>query len=586
MTVDPRVIVPGALDAPAPPTAAWAARLRSVDPVVAAASALVLVVPLTAVVSSVRHPWVGIHDWVLMEQAVRRVGTADTPLVGAPSRFGWHHPGPWPYYVMAPFHRLVPADVGLLFAAAMTNLLATAGFVALAVRQPRARALVALFGLAVLLRGLGVGLLVDPWNPSLALVPLALYLLLCVEIARGEGRRWAVPVAFGVGAFAVQAHLGLLVPVVLVGAATAALARRRPGGWGSWWVPALVGTVAWLPPVIDQLFGDGNLWRLARWTAGAELLEPGPWEEGRLAAGEVVSGAAWLLDPGGLWAGRWSAPSTGYLYRLGDGTPWRLLLLVALLSATGYLATRLRAPAGSGAGTAAGSPSDAAGEGDEEGRRAAADARVLAAVGVVAVVAGLAGTRGLPFLWSLRWAAPVVMLAWVAFGWAVAAAVAGRFPPRSGSPSWSRALPAVVVLALIAVPVALAVWRGTTGVQPSQEESTLWLAVRDDLLADLRRHGEPVVLQPNPFLYGDEWMTLELLVEREGLRWVPGDDPEAADRPSYHATLLRPDDLDEADRTDGIVARSGVATEGRLADHELIVIRAPPPPDHPPAWPG
>jgi hypothetical protein len=78
--------------------AAWRPRL---DPVVLAAAALVLAVPVVAVASALRHPWVGITDWAQIETAVRDVGTADTPLVGAHSRFGWHHPGPWPYYLMA-----------------------------------------------------------------------------------------------------------------------------------------------------------------------------------------------------------------------------------------------------------------------------------------------------------------------------------------------------------------------------------------------------------------------------------------------------------------------------------------------------
>lgn len=559
-----------------------AARGRRVDPVALAAAALVLVVPLTAVVSSLRHPWVPVNDWAQIESAVRDVGTGDTPLTGAPSRFGWHHPGPWPYYLLAPFYRLAPADRGLLFGAAMTNLLGVGAIVGLALRWSRVRAVVALAGLALFLRGLGVEFLLDPWNPNLAVVPLALFLVLCVEIARGERRGWVVPAAVGVGSYAVQAHLGLLVPVVLLAMVTALLRRRSlradgdpdPGaGSGgvsrrSWLAAGAILLVAWVPPVVDQVTGDGNLGRLARWTAGAELVEPGPWEEGRLDASEVLGRTSWLLDPVGLWLGRWQAPSSGPLVLAASASALRLVLLAMVVGATVWALRRLRAD-------------------DPDGdRRDVTVPATLAAVGLVAVVLALVGTRGVPFLWSLRWATAAMLLGFLAAGWALAAvaerhlaATAGAGGSATGtaggSEARSRAWARVVAgagLAAVALPVAVAVWWGSTGDQPVKADSDLWLRLRPDL-ERLLRDEEPVVVEPTPLFYGDEYRSFELLLERAGIRWVPGDHPEAEDRPSYFVVLTLPGE--DPDDNPWIVAASGLLEEGPYEDRQLVLVRTP-----------
>ena len=187
------------------------------DPWIVAAGVLLLAVPVAAVLSALQRPWVPTGDWALIEMAVRDVGSRHTPLTGVYSRFGWRHPGPLPYYAMAVPYRLVPAGHGLLFAAAVVNLAATVGCVAVVARYARVSALVALAGLTVFVGGLGIGLLADPWNPSITLVPFALFLLLGVEVAVDRAR-WALPAAAVVGSFVVQAHLGLAVPVAFVAA--------------------------------------------------------------------------------------------------------------------------------------------------------------------------------------------------------------------------------------------------------------------------------------------------------------------------------------------------------------------------------
>ena len=38
-----------------------------------------------------------------MDLRVRDVWSSDIPLTGAYSRYGWSHPGPWMYWLVAPF---------------------------------------------------------------------------------------------------------------------------------------------------------------------------------------------------------------------------------------------------------------------------------------------------------------------------------------------------------------------------------------------------------------------------------------------------------------------------------------------------
>src|SRR5262249_14440537 len=110
----------------------------------------------------------------------------------------------------------------------------------------------------------------------------------------------------------------------VAGAAQAAGADR-PAGWRRWapgrstprapasragaarrtaWPTLLVLFLAWLPPLIDQVHGEGNLGRLFRWARGDDIGGGmGSLTEGHLDPRQVVESAAWLLHPTGLWAG-------------------------------------------------------------------------------------------------------------------------------------------------------------------------------------------------------------------------------------------------------------------------------------------
>lgn len=538
-------------------------RRFDVDLVVLATAAVVLLVPLAAVLSALRNPWIGLGDWVRLEQNVRDVGGGDTPLVGAWSRFGWDHPGPWPFYLMAPFYRIAGAERGLLFSTAMVNLLLVAGFVAVVLRYPRTRALVALAGMAVLLRGLGVAFLLDPWNPWMAILPFALFLLLAVEVATGR-RGWVMAAAAGAGSLAMQAHLGLVPPVGLIGAVALVLHVRSVRGEGLDWRRIVVGSqaatvvlvVAWLPVVADQLWGRGNLGKLARWVSGEELVPPTVMDEGGVPTREIPRYTAWLLDPIGLWAGRFSAPTWGFFQGFGEMGVWRLLLLAALPVASVVLWRRHR---------------------DSERAGAALVAAALGLAGVVGTVLALVTWRGVPFLWGVRWVAPVVMLLWIGAGWAVSAEAVRRWPWLDGRVRGRRlAIVVVVAIAVVAAPVGLALGRGSLGDVPGKTDSELWQDFGPEALAVIE--NEPlVVLDTRPMTTGEETAVLQLYLDRNGIDWIDSEDPAAAGHPTFYVQRLPADDNGQVDEPLYVAARAEKLTTGPGGFLSLMVLMREPP---------
>lgn len=534
------------------------------DPVVLVAGLLVLVPALVAAVSALRNPWIPTNDWALIELQVRRVGTGDTPLVGVYSRFGWRHPGPLFLYALALPYRLAPDDRGLLFAASCVNLAATVGFVLVVIRYRRTQALVALFGLAVLLRGLGIDQLGDPWNPTILIVPFALYLVLCLEIAVGRDR-WPIPVALGVASFVVQAHVGLLQPVALLGLVAVGLRwiqhpprpRRGRIAWRPVVPAALVLLGAWLAPVIDQLNGSGNIGMMARWARGDEVVDGGVLTEGRLGRDRILDAGAWLLEPAGLWVGRFRPVHAYGVDLLGEGRPVVLLWIPAVLGLALAVVRWAPLPA------AYRWPTLAAG--------------ILAATGVVSLFTDLVTARGLAVFPQFRWTVAVVMLVWIALGWALAGVVVRRFP-------WlDEARPQLatggLMVAAVALPVVLAVSRGPVGRQPVQTASEAMLRLEPAIVEYAAR--EPLVVANTKIMLNDKDLGLPVILERAGIPWIERDDPRAAE---HRLFLVAPIGLSRspyltdaiAAGTIDILATSGPPPAGQPPDAELILLRLDP----------
>jgi hypothetical protein len=230
---------------------------------------------IAAGLSALHLDWHPSGDWALLAMRIEDVGQA-TPLLGPYSRFGWNHPGPLLYWALAaPYHLLGWSAPAMLAATAFLNAAALGGTVALAWRRGRLPlAALTTLALSILTSTMGPELLRDPWNPYITVLPTALLIVLCWSAA--EGDRWAWPAAFAIGSFIVQSHIGYAVIVVAVGATAMVLAwRNRPevavvpaGDRQRRLLLAAISAVliiCWIPVLIDQFFGTGNLTEILRY---------------------------------------------------------------------------------------------------------------------------------------------------------------------------------------------------------------------------------------------------------------------------------------------------------------------------------
>ncbi|MCD9624508.1 hypothetical protein [Rhabdothermincola salaria] len=245
-------------------TAAWIVALLALAPLAVTTAA------------SIGIDWRAAGDWAVIELRTRDVGTTLTPLLGPYSRYGWNHPGPWFFWLLAGPYRLLGSNPwGLLTAAAAVNLGAASAMLWLAWRRGGLAAVALLSaGVAVLAANLPAGQLWDPWNPWLTLLPFGVVVV--ATWAAVDGDRAGLAIAVAAGSYIVQAHVGFGVLVAgLLGLAVVATARQRRGE--RWWaVPALILAIAWIPVLLDQLFGVGNAVDLAEhFTSGSD--EPLGW---------------------------------------------------------------------------------------------------------------------------------------------------------------------------------------------------------------------------------------------------------------------------------------------------------------------
>ncbi len=433
------------------------------SPVTAALVASAAVAAGAVLVRAVATRWYPASDDAIILSQVHDVG-GSTPLVGVYSRFGWRHPGPWLFYVLAPLYRASGAWPN---AALVTTALLNAGSAAAAVRiawRRRGRRFGVLTGVALLLlcRSFGVTALMDPWNAWVPLLPFTWLLFAAWDLV--AGRRWALPIVVGVGSFVVQSHVSYG-PVVgalgLWGIGAALRSCPRPRAWAA---PALaaaaVGAVLWAPVAVEQMRNDpGNLTLLADFflhgrtgpLAGVAPTPPiGPVAAAGLLARELV---------GGPWLG---GPEPVALFSVAPLPGWLLVVPVGLL---GLL----------GAGTI---------------RRGERDLTLALATGAVALGAGfvaLARTVGDTGDWILRFSWGIAaFLAAVAVEAAIV--VVGDRVPRRARMAAARVGPWGAVAAIV-VPAALLVGGALRSAQPWADDGAAIETVSDGLDAWLRAHG-------------------------------------------------------------------------------------------------
>ncbi|HEX5095126.1 MAG TPA: hypothetical protein VFX21_03900, partial [Acidimicrobiia bacterium] len=185
--------------------------------VIALVIGLVIVPVAVAFVALWGADWKPASDIAVEVLRVRDVGGRHTPFTGVQSRFGWDHPGPMLFWYLAPWYRLF-GTTGVMYAVGALNIAALVGALVVA-RRRGGVLLMALVGIVALLlvRSLTLDLLVDPWNPWVAVLPFLLFVLLAWSVA--ERDRGALVWLVAVGTFLVQTHVGYALLFVGAGAA-------------------------------------------------------------------------------------------------------------------------------------------------------------------------------------------------------------------------------------------------------------------------------------------------------------------------------------------------------------------------------
>jgi hypothetical protein len=317
--------------------------------VILIALVVLLAVPLVVALVGLRQPkWYPIWDLGLTEMQLRDVGSIHTPLTGFVGRLGvgnerGSHPGPLGFYMMFPAYRLFGASAWAMQIAAVSVHTAAIGTIIWLCWRRRSLGLLlaTVAVLAFLIRALGPEAMTQPWNPYLPMLwwvvfLLAVWLVLCGDVP-------VLPVAAFAGSFCVQNHASYVVLVVsltvlAVVSVWIPVYRRRDDREGvrratKWSLIAVaVGVAVWIPPVLDQLSGEGNLgvlWRHFR-----------HWNEQPIGLGRAFDVVLLHLDPWRLLSDGIFSGNNFFFAIQGSKLPG--VLFLSVWGVTAVIAVRLR----------------------------------------------------------------------------------------------------------------------------------------------------------------------------------------------------------------------------------------------------
>jgi hypothetical protein len=193
-------------------------------------------------------------------------------LVGAYSRFQWHHPGPLYFYLLAPFYMASGYKTAGLNAGAAALSIGSIFVVAVVLGRRRPALALAASATLALYAWRGSEALASPWNPHVAVLPAAALIVAAADVFAGA--TLMLPVVALLASLSGQAHIALLPCALILGAL--ALGRAIRGAWtgpdaGRWSrsiaVTALVLGAVWALPLYEQFHAAprGNLTELTRY---------------------------------------------------------------------------------------------------------------------------------------------------------------------------------------------------------------------------------------------------------------------------------------------------------------------------------
>jgi hypothetical protein len=187
-------------------------------------------------------------------------------LVGPYSRFGWHHPGPLLFYLLAPIYVLGGSSTAALHAAAalLSLIVVAAALVTAVYWGARDLAYAVLLAVTILAFRLP-SILVSPWNPHIVVVPAIAFLAVAAVCAAGSALAFPIVVAFA--SFLTQTDLALapFAAAVTIAALAGGVQRRALV------VAFAVAIVLWAPAIAEEgLHTPGNLTEIWRFFTHGE----------------------------------------------------------------------------------------------------------------------------------------------------------------------------------------------------------------------------------------------------------------------------------------------------------------------------
>lgn len=232
----------------------------------------VAVVVALAAVAVTRHAQrlFPLADIAVIEMYARDALTGKL-LVGPYSRFGWHHPGPSYFYLIAPIYALAGQQPAALAAGAAAIVMAAVALIAWAAARSFGTVVTAALLTSVTAYLLRLpDLVTSPWNPHVIVLPTVALMVVSATVACGDLA--LLPVAALLASFVVQTHIALvpLAGSVVAVSAAAGLAHVARRGQGPQSVKALSLTIwvilaMWFLPAAEQAtHAPGNitlLWR-------------------------------------------------------------------------------------------------------------------------------------------------------------------------------------------------------------------------------------------------------------------------------------------------------------------------------------
>lgn len=209
-----------------------------------------------------------VGDSAMLELYTRHAATGVWAL-GPYSQFGWNHPGPLYFYLLAPLYLLSGEKTIALHAGAFAINLVSLCVIVFALLRYAAPGIACAAAAAMGLYLYRLPLIASFWNPHIVILPAAAFLVLCALVAARHGG--ALPAVVLVGSFLVQTHVSLAPYVLLLASAALAAAAwwpapaqthersLRPWIHASAWLLLLL----WLLPIVEQVSNSpGNLTRM------------------------------------------------------------------------------------------------------------------------------------------------------------------------------------------------------------------------------------------------------------------------------------------------------------------------------------